>query len=113
MCAKSLQLRLTLCDPMDCSRQASLSLGFSRTLEWVVISFSRGSSRPRDQTPPSSVSCIGTLPLAPPGDPKEDERSVVQSVTQSSQTLRDPVDCITVGFPVLHHLPGFAQMHFH
>ena len=28
--AKSLQSRLTLCDPMDCSHQAPLSVGFSR-----------------------------------------------------------------------------------
>ena len=28
-------------------------------LEWVIISFSRGSSRPRDQTHISYVSCIG------------------------------------------------------
>ena len=31
----------------------------ARILEWVAISFSRGSSRPRDQTPVSCVSCIG------------------------------------------------------
>ena len=38
--------------------QASLSMGFSQAsiLEWVVISSSRGSSLPRDQT---HVSCIG------------------------------------------------------
>ena len=43
---------LTLCDPMDCSL-----LGFSvhrilqaRILEWVASSFSRGFSRPSDQT---------------------------------------------------------------
>ena len=28
--AKSLQSCSTLCDPMDCSRQAPLSMGFSR-----------------------------------------------------------------------------------
>ena len=53
----------TFCDPMDCNL-----LGFSihgilihgilqaRILEWIAISFSRGSSRPRDRT---WVSCIG------------------------------------------------------
>ena len=30
MCAKSLQSCLTQCDPMDCSLQAPLSMGFSR-----------------------------------------------------------------------------------
>ena len=31
----------------------------ARTLEWVAISFSRGSSQPRDWTPISCVSCTG------------------------------------------------------
>ena len=41
---------LTLCDPMDCSLSGSSVLGIlqARTLEWVAISFSRGSSRPKD-----------------------------------------------------------------
>ena len=33
------------------------------------------------------------------------------SVTQSCLTLFDPVDCSTPGFPILHHLPEFAQTH--
>ena len=43
---------LTLCDPMDCSLPGSSIHGIfqARVLEWVAISFSRGSSRPRDQT---------------------------------------------------------------
>ena len=42
----------TLCDPMDCSPPGSSVYGIlqARVLEWVAISFSRGSSRPRDQT---------------------------------------------------------------
>ena len=28
-------------------------------------------------------------------------------------TLFDPMDCSTPGFPVLHHLPEFAQSHVH
>ena len=41
---------LTLCNPMDCSPQDSTVHGISqaRILEWVAISFSRGSSQPRD-----------------------------------------------------------------
>ena len=40
--------------------QAPLSMGFSRQeLEWVAISSSRGSSRHRDQTCISYVSCMG------------------------------------------------------
>ena len=35
------------------------------------------------------------------------------SVAQSCPTLRDPMDCSTPGFPVLHYLPEFAQTHVH
>ena len=47
----------TLCDPMNYSLSGSSVRGISqaRILEWVAISFSRGPSRPRDQT---QVSCI-------------------------------------------------------
>ena len=42
---------LTLCDTMDCSPPGSSVHGIfqARVLEWVAISFSRGSSQPRDQ----------------------------------------------------------------
>ena len=42
----------TLCDPMDCSppRSSVLEIFHTRILEWVAISFSRGSSQPRDRT---------------------------------------------------------------
>ena len=51
---------LPLCDPMDCSPPGSSVYGVSqvRILEWVAISSSRVSSRPRDQTHVSYVSCI-------------------------------------------------------
>ena len=40
----------TLCDPMDCSLPGSSVHGIlqTRILEWVAISFSRGSSQLRD-----------------------------------------------------------------
>ena len=47
------QSRPTLCDPMDCSLPGSSLHGI--LLEWVAISFSRGSSWPWDWT---RVSCI-------------------------------------------------------
>ena len=45
------------CDPMDCSLPGSSVHGIfqARVLEWLVISFSRGSSQPRDRT---LLSCI-------------------------------------------------------
>ena len=50
--AKSLQSCRTLCDLMDCRPPGSSVHGFlqARILEWVAISFSRGSSQPRDWT---------------------------------------------------------------
>ena len=47
----------TLCDPMDCSLPHSSVHGIfqARVLEWVAISFSRGSSRPRDRTQISGI----------------------------------------------------------
>ena len=35
------------------------------------------------------------------------------SLAQSCPTLCDPMDYSTPGFPVLHHLPEFAQTHVH
>ena len=48
---------LTLCDPMDCSLPGSSVHGIfqARILEWVAISFSRGSSWPRDRTQVSRI----------------------------------------------------------
>ena len=47
----------TLCDPVDCRPSGSSVHGISqaRILEWVAISFSMGSSQPRDRT---QVFCI-------------------------------------------------------
>ena len=48
---------LTLCNPMDCSHPGSSVHGIfqARILEWVAISFSRGSFQPRDQTRVSRI----------------------------------------------------------
>ena len=48
---------LALCDPMDCSPPGSSIHGifWARVLEWVAISFSRGSSRPRGWTKVSFI----------------------------------------------------------
>ena len=57
--AKSCQ---TLCNPMNCSLPGFSVHGIlqARILKWVDISFSRGSSQPRDQT---HVSCLGRRSL--------------------------------------------------
>ena len=47
----------TLCDPMDCSLPGSSVHGIFQAivLEWIAISFPRGSSRPRDRTRVSGI----------------------------------------------------------
>ena len=51
------QLCLTLCDPMDCSPPGSSvhEILQATILERVAIHFSRGSSRPRNQTQVSYI----------------------------------------------------------
>ena len=60
----------TLCNPRDCSPPGSSVHGIfqARILEWVTISYSRGSAQPRDQT---QVSCVagGFFTIKPPGKP--------------------------------------------
>ena len=57
MCVKVTQFCPTLCDHMDCSLPGSSVRGIlqARILEWVAISFSRGSSQPRNRV---CISCI-------------------------------------------------------
>ena len=72
VCASLLQSCLTLHNTVHCSPSDSSVCGIlqTRILEWVSMSFSRGSSWLRDQTHVSYVSCIGSsFPLALPGKP--------------------------------------------
>ena len=74
MYAKSLQLYLTVYDPMDGSLPGSSVRGIpqARILEQVTIPFSRRSSWPRDWTRVSLSPLhweTGSLPPAPPGKP--------------------------------------------
>ena len=72
------------CDTMDYSPAGSSVHGISqaRILEWVVISFSRGSSQPRDQTQVSGIAdrFFTTEPLK-------------VNITQSCPTLCNLLDC--------------------
>ena len=75
VCAMSLQLCPTLCNPMDHNLPGFSVHGVlqARILERVAMPSSRPSSQPRDQTRISYVSSIGrqvgSLPLAPLGKP--------------------------------------------
>ena len=91
------QLCRTLCNPVDCSLKVSSVHGFlqARILEWVAISFSRGSSGSRDQT---QVSCIADRFFS------RQATSVKALVAQSCLTLCDLMDCSLPGSSVLEFL---------
>ena len=61
----------TLCDPWAVACQVPPSMGFfqARILEWVAISFSRGSSWPPDWGRVSRYNAADALPSEPPGKP--------------------------------------------
>ena len=71
-CYSVAQLCPTLWNPMDCSLTGSSIHGISqaRILEWVAISPSRGSSKPRDR---SGIPCLegGLFTTEPLGKPTE------------------------------------------
>ena len=54
------QSRPTVCDPLNCSPPGSPVHGIfqARILEWIAISYSRGSSWPGNWTCMSCVSCV-------------------------------------------------------
>ena len=67
----------TVCNPMGCSPPGSSVHGIfqARILEWITISYSRGSSQPRDQTmSPTFVGIFFTT--EPPGKPTCSLKSV-------------------------------------
>ena len=72
-----------LCDPMDCSPPGSSVHGISqaRILKWVAISFSRGSSQPRDRTHVSWVAS-GFFTTEPLGKPSGTLKVKVKSLSR-------------------------------
>ena len=81
MCAKSIHLCPTLCDPIDCSPPASSIHGIlqSRTLEWVAAPSSRGSSLSRNQTQVSMLPALASRFFTT--EPLEAARKPSNSVT--------------------------------
>ena len=97
----STQLCLTLCHPKDCSPPGISVHGIlqARIPEWVAISFSRGSSRPRDQTHVSHIPMSPTLQAdslltEPPEKPQAVKRALktVKHVNYSDTTLTSADD---------------------
>ena len=73
VCAMSIQSCPIPCDPMDCSPSGSSDHGLlqGRALEWVAMSFSKASSRPRDRTWSLTYLTLvgGLFTTQPPGKP--------------------------------------------
>ena len=90
----------TLCDPMDCSLPGFSVHGIlqARILEWVTISFSRGSSRPRDRTRISHIGgrCFNLWAT---------RKTHMAKLLQSCPTLCNPIDGSPPGSPSL----GFSR----
>ena len=82
---KSLQSCLTLCNPIDSSPLGSSIHGVfqARILEWAAISFSRGSSWPRDETRVSHTA--GRLFTIWANRESRDPQAVSQKPARSSQ----------------------------
>ena len=64
MCAKSLQLCLTLCDPMDVAWQAPLSTGFSRQEYWSGLPCPPPGDFPSPGIEPAPLALSPALPLS-------------------------------------------------
>ena len=100
MCVLLSQSCPTLCDPMDYSLPGFFVHGIlqARILEWVVIPFSMGYSRSRDQTQVSPIAGrFFTIWATRKAHTKIWEWS---EVTQSCPTLCDSMDCSPPGFSI-------------
>ena len=91
MCTKSCP---TLCDPLDCNLPGSSVHGIfqARILEWVAISYSRGSSPPSDWThihmyPSSAGRFFTTVPLGNPNYFLRHESSLVAQTVKHLPTM--------------------------
>ena len=114
------QLCLTLCEFMDCSLPGSSVHGIlqARILEWVAISFSR-------ERRVWVLTCSLHALLLPSVLLQLEFPSLLwlsdiplyiccwYFITKLCLTLCDPMNCSMPGFPVLHYLLEFAQIHVH
>ena len=82
------QSRPTLCDPMDCSYQAPLSMGFSRQEYWSGVPLPSPGDLPDQGVEPGSRALqADALPSEPPGK----SHSCIYINVQMSLFVRIPV----------------------
>ena len=107
------------------ARQTPLSMEFSRQEYWSRLPFSSSGDLPYPGIKPgSSALQADSVPSEPPGKSNFNIayelwviimfqcRFICCSMTKCP-TLCDPMDRSMPGFPVLHHVPEFAQTHVH
>ena len=92
--------------PWTIACQAPLSVEFSRQEYWSGLPFPSPGHHPNSEIYPQSPVSVEE----PPGKPLSNKCC---SVAQSCPTLCNPTDCSIPGFPVLHYLLEFAQIHVH
>ena len=99
---------LTLFDSMDCSLPGSSVHGIlqARILEWVAISFPRGSSQPR-MKPRSLALRADSLPWEPPGKPHQ--LVVMQNATKLLVVMRSAQDIASLHPNAGDCYAGFVQ----
>ena len=96
---KVIQSCPTLCDPMDYTVHGILQ---ARTLEWVAIPFSRGSSQPRDLSQVLALQ-VDTLLAEPPGKPKNTgvgSLSLPQGIFPTQESNQDLLHCRWIIYPL-------------
>ena len=89
---------------MDCSPPGFSvhEILWARILEWVAISFSRGSSRPRDQIWVSYISCLGRQVLYHTSMATQDKDKVWKKCKETDlASCLDPTSCL----PLFSYLP--------
>ena len=112
-CAYSLS-RVWLCDPMDSSLPDFSVHGLlqARILEWIAMSFSRGSFQSRDQTQVSLIA--GEFFTVWVTKETPEYWSGFSSVQLLSRVwLCNPMNCSMPGLPVHQQLPESTQTYVH
>ena len=90
VCVLVAQSCLTLCDPMDCTRQASLSIEFSRQEYLSGLPFPSPEELPNPGIKPwSPASQVGSLPFELKGSPHKS--ITLLTYTDHENTLHSPI----------------------